>query len=285
VAVTARVLDGKALAARIIDEVRVQVAARVSAGKPRPALATILIGDNPASGIYVRSKQKNAKQAGIETFDHRLPHSTSTEELLNLVEQLNRNDAVSGVLIQQPAPPQIDMTRVIHELDPVKDVDGFHPINVGLVALGLPGAVEPCTPAGIMELLEDAGIEISGSNAVVVGRSNLVGKPAALLLLRRNATVTLCHTRTRDLAGDTRTGDILIAEAGKVDLITKEMVKPGAAVIDVSTNWIDGKQVGDLGEGVDEVAGWLTPNPGGVGPMTRAMLIRNTFQAEARRRP
>ncbi len=284
-AVTARVLDGKALAARIIEDVRVQVAARVSAGKPRPALATVLIGDNPASGIYVRSKQKNAKQAGIETFDHRLPGSTSTDELLTLVEELNRDDAVSGVLIQQPVPPQIDMTRVIHELDPVKDVDGFHPINAGLVALGLPGAVEPCTPAGIMELLEDAGIEISGSNAVVVGRSNLVGKPAALLLLRRNATVTLCHTRTRDLASHTRAADILVAAAGKVDLITKEMVKPGAAVIDVSTNWVDGKQVGDLGEGVDEVAGWLTPNPGGVGPMTRAMLIKNTFQAEARRRP
>jgi len=285
VAVTARVLDGKALAARIIEDVRVQVAARVSTGKPRPTLATVLIGDNPASGIYVRSKQKNAKQAGIETFDHRLPDSTSTDELLTLVEQLNRDDAVSGVLIQQPVPPQIDMTRVIHELDPVKDVDGFHPINAGLVALGLPGAVEPCTPAGIMELLEDAGIEISGSNAVVVGRSNLVGKPAALLLLRRNATVTLCHTRTRDLASHTRAADILVAAAGKVDLITKEMVKPGAAVIDVSTNWVDGKQVGDLGEGVDEVAGWLTPNPGGVGPMTRAMLIKNTFQAEARRRP
>jgi len=285
VAVTARVLDGKALAARIIEDVRVQVAARVSAGKPRPALATVLIGDNPASGIYVRSKQKNAKQAGIETFDHRLLDSTSTDELLTLVEQLNRDDAVSGVLIQQPVPPQIDMTRVIHEIDPVKDVDGFHPINAGLVALGLPGAVEPCTPAGIMELLEDAGIEISGSNAVVVGRSNLVGKPAALLLLRRNATVTLCHTRTRDLASHTRAADILVAAAGKVDLITKEMVKPGAAVIDVSTNWVDGKQVGDLGEGVDEVAGWLTPNPGGVGPMTRAMLIKNTFQAEARRRP
>ena len=284
-AVTARVLDGKALAARIIEDVRVQVAARVSAGKPRPALATVLIGDNPASGIYVRSKQKNAKQAGIETFDHRLPDSISTDELLTLVKQLNRDDAVSGVLIQQPVPPQIDMTRVIHELDPVKDVDGFHPINAGLVALGLPGAVEPCTPAGIMELLEDAGIEISGSNAVVVGRSNLVGKPAALLLLRRNATVTLCHTRTRDLASHTRAADILVAAAGKVDLITKEMVKPGAAVIDVSTNWVDGKQVGDLGEGVDEVAGWLTPNPGGVGPMTRAMLIKNTFQAEARRRP
>jgi methylenetetrahydrofolate dehydrogenase (NADP+) / methenyltetrahydrofolate cyclohydrolase len=285
VAVTARVLDGKALAARIIEEVGVRVAARVSAGNPRPALATVLIGDNPASGIYIRSKQKNAKQAGIETFDHRLPDTTTTDELLTLVEQLNRNDEVSGVLIQQPAPPQIDMTRVIHELDPVKDVDGFHPINAGMVALGLPGAVEPCTPAGIMELLEDAGIEISGTDAVVVGRSNLVGKPAALLLLRRNATVTLCHTRTRDLASHTRSADILVAAAGKVDLITKEMVKPGAAVIDVSTNWVGGKQVGDLATGVDEVAGWLTPNPGGVGPMTRAMLIKNTFQAEARRRP
>ena len=284
-AVTARVLDGKALAERIIEDVRVQVAARVSAGKPRPALATVLIGENPASGIYVRSKQKNAKQAGIETFDHRLSDSTSTDDLLALVERLNRDDAVSGVLIQQPAPPQIDMTRVILELDPAKDVDGFHPINAGMVALGWPGAVEPCTPAGIMELLEDAGIEISGSNAVVVGRSNLVGKPAALLLLRRNATVTLCHTRTRDLADRTRAADILVAAAGKVDLITKEMVKPGAAVIDVSTNWVDGKQVGDLGEGVDEVAGWLTPNPGGIGPMTRAMLIKNTFLAEARRRP
>ena len=284
-AVTARVLDGKALAERIIEDVRVQVAARVSAGKPRPALATVLIGENPASGIYVRSKQKNAKQAGIETFDHRLSDSTSTDELLALVEQLNRDDAVSGVLIQQPAPPQIDMTRVILELDPAKDVDGFHPINAGMVALGWPGAVEPCTPAGIMELLEDAGIEMSGSNAVVVGRSNLVGKPAALLLLRRNATVTLCHTRTRDLADHTRAADILVAAAGKVDLITKEMVKRGAAVIDVSTNWVDGKQVGDLGDGVDEVAGWLTPNPGGVGPMTRAMLIKNTFLAEARRRP
>ena len=278
-------LDGTALAARIIEDVRAQIAARIGAGKPGPALATVLIGDDPASDIYVRLKQKNAKKAGIETFDHRLPDSTSTDELLTLVEQLNLDDAVSGVLIQQPAPPHIDMTRVIHELDPVKDVDGFHPINAGMVALGLPGAVEPCTPAGIMELLEDAGIEISGSNAVVVGRSNLVGKPAALLLLRRNATVTLCHTRTRDLASHTRTADILVAAAGKLDLITKDMVKPGAAVIDVGTNWVGGKQVGDLGEGVDQVAGWLTPNPGGVGPMTRAMLIKNTFLAEARRRP
>jgi len=177
------------------------------------------------------------------------------------------------------------MTRVIAQLDPVKDVDGFHPVNAGLVSLGLPGAVEPCTPAGIIALLEDAGVPIAGANAVVVGRSNLVGKPAALMLLKRNATVTICHTRTRDLAGVTRAADILVAAAGKSDLISKDMVKPGAAVIDVSVNWVDGKQIGDLGPGVDEVAGWLTPNPGGVGPMTRAMLIKNTYEAEVRRRP
>ncbi|HET7467009.1 MAG TPA: bifunctional 5,10-methylenetetrahydrofolate dehydrogenase/5,10-methenyltetrahydrofolate cyclohydrolase [Candidatus Dormibacteraeota bacterium] len=282
---TAKTLDGKVLAARVIEEVGAKVAARVQDGKPRPSLATILIGENPASALYVRSKQKNAKQAGIETFDHRLPDTMTTDELRSLVRDLNRDAGVSGVLIQQPVPPQIDMTRVILELDPVKDVDGFHPVNAGMVALGLPGAVEPCTPAGIMELLEDAGIEISGSNAVVVGRSNLVGKPAALLLLRRNATVTLCHTRTRDLAAHTRAADILVAAAGKVDLISRDMVKPGAAVVDVSTNWAGGKQVGDLGPGVDEVAGWLTPNPGGVGPMTRAMLIKNTYEAEVRRRP
>ena len=284
-AVTAKVLGGRSLAARILADIGARVTARAQTGKPRPALATVLIGNDPASAIYVRSKQKNANQVGIETFDYRLADTTTTEELLALVEKLNADDAVSGVLIQQPVPAQIDMTRVIMALDPVKDVDGFHPINAGLVSLGMPDAVEPCTPAGIVALLEDAQIDISGSNAVVVGRSNLVGKPVALLLLTRTATVTLCHTRTRDLAAHTREADILVAAAGKRDLITREMVKPGAAVIDVGTNWVDGKQVGDLGPGVGEVAGWLTPNPGGVGPMTRAMLIKNTFQAEARRRP
>jgi methylenetetrahydrofolate dehydrogenase (NADP+)/methenyltetrahydrofolate cyclohydrolase len=177
------------------------------------------------------------------------------------------------------------VNRVLLALDPVKDVDGAHPINAGLVALGFPGGVEPCTPAGIIELLVRMGIQIEGAHAVVVGRSNLVGKPTAVLLLRRNATVTACHSRTKDLAAHTRTADILVSAAGKANLITKEMVKAGAAVIDVSTNWTDGHQVGDLGPGVDEVAGWLTPNPGGVGPMTRAMLIKNTFEAEVRRRP
>jgi methylenetetrahydrofolate dehydrogenase (NADP+)/methenyltetrahydrofolate cyclohydrolase len=283
--VTARVLDGKAVAREIYDEIAAGVAARVAKGGSRPKLATVVVGDDPASAQYVRMKQKNAKQVGIDSDDHRLPSATTTEHLLELIEKLNRDDAVSGILVQQPPPPHIDMTRVIAAIDPAKDVDGAHPLNAGLVALGLPGGVEPCTPAGIVLLLERAGVPIEGANAVVVGRSNLVGKPTAFLLLRRNATVTLCHTRTRDLAGHARNADILVAAAGKANLISRDMIKPGAAVIDVGTNIVDGKQVGDLGPGVAEVAGWLTPNPGGVGPMTRAMLIKNTFDAEVRRKP
>lgn len=282
---TARVLDGKAVARQIYDEVSALVEARLAAGGPRPKLATVLVGDDPASAQYVELKQRNARAVGIDSEDRRLKATTTTEELLALVDRLNRDDAVSAILIQQPAPKQVDMPRVVLALDPVKDVDGFHPINAGLVALGLPGGVEPCTPAGIVDLLERFDVPIEGANAVVVGRSNLVGKPVALLLLKRNATVTLCHTRTRDLGSHTRAADILVAAAGRANLIGKAMIKPGAAVVDVSTNWVDGRQVGDLGPGVEEVAGWLTPNPGGVGPMTRAMLIRNTYQAEVRRRP
>ena len=280
---TARVLDGRAVAKQIYDEVAAGVAARVARGGSRPKLATVVVGDDPASAQYVRMKQKNAKQVGIDSDDHRLPGTTTTEQLLDLVRKLNEDDSVSGILVQQPPPPHIDMTRVLAALDPVKDVDGAHPLNAGLVALGLPGGVEPCTPAGIVLLLERAGVPIEGANAVVVGRSNLVGKPTALLLVRRNATVTLCHTRTKDLAGHVKNADILVAAAGKANLIRSDMVKRGAAVIDVGTNMVDGKQVGDLGPGVEEVAGWLTPNPGGVGPMTRAMLIKNTFDAEVNR--
>jgi len=283
--VTARVLDGRAVARQIFDEVSHAVSARVAAGGSRPKLATVLVGDDTASAQYVQLKQKNARQVGIESEDHRLPATTTTQELLDLVNVLNADQSVSAILVQQPAPRQIDMRRIAGALDPVKDVDGFHPINAGLVALGFPGGIEPCTPAGIIELLDRAGIQIEGAEAVVVGRSNLVGKPTALLLMKRNATVTVCHTRTRDLASHTRNADILVAAAGKANLITKEMIKSGASVVDVSTNWADGRQVGDLGPGVDEVAGWLTPNPGGVGPMTRAMLIKNTFEAEVRRRP
>ncbi|TMF50399.1 MAG: bifunctional 5,10-methylenetetrahydrofolate dehydrogenase/5,10-methenyltetrahydrofolate cyclohydrolase [Chloroflexi bacterium] len=281
---TARVLDGRAVARQVYDEIGKAVSDRISRGASRPRLATVLVGDDPASSMYVALKQRNARGVGIESEDHRLPSGATTEELLALVEALNRDEAVSAILIQQPAPKQIDMRQVVLALDPVKDVDGFHPINAGLVALGLPGGVEPCTPAGIVLLLERSGIGIEGTNAVVVGRSNLVGKPTALLLLKRNATVTVCHTRTKDLAAHTRTADILVSAAGRANLISKEMVKPGSAVVDVSTNWVEGHQIGDLGPGVDAVAGWLTPNPGGVGPMTRAMLIKNTYEAEVRRR-
>jgi len=282
--VTARVLDGKAVAKEVYADVAKAVSDRVARGGTRPQLATVLVGDDPASATYVALKQRNARSVGIESQDHRLPSSTTTEELLTLVDQLNRDESVSAILVQQPMPTQIDVGRVIRALDPVKDVDGFHPVNAGLVALGLPGGIEPCTPAGIMLLLERSGIQIEGAHAVVVGRSNLVGKPTALLLLKRNATVTICHTRTKELASHTRTADILVAAAGRANLISKEMVKPGSAVVDVSTNWVEGHQVGDLGPGVDAVAGWLTPNPGGVGPMTRAMLLKNTYQAEVRRR-
>jgi methylenetetrahydrofolate dehydrogenase (NADP+)/methenyltetrahydrofolate cyclohydrolase len=278
------VLDGKVVARQIYDEVAKLVAERVARGGSRPKLATVLVGDDPASSQYVKLKQQNARLVGIESEDHRLSAQTTTEELLGLVDRLNADESVSGILIQQPTPTQIDMARVVVALDPVKDVDGFHPFNAGLVALGLPGGIEPCTPAGIVVLLERSGVAIQGANAVIVGRSNLVGKPTALLLLKRNATVTLCHTRTQDLGSHTREADILVAAAGKANLISKDMVKPGAAVVDVSTNWEQGRQVGDLGPGVEEVAGWLTPNPGGVGPMTRAMLIKNTYEAESRRR-
>ncbi len=281
---TARVLDGKAVARQVYEEVTRLVGERVSRGGSRPRLATILVGDDRASAMYVALKQRNAREVGIESEDHRLSAATTTEELLGLVDRLNEDETVSGILIQQPTPKRIDMQQIALALDPLKDVDGFHPLNAGRVAQGVPGGVEPATPAGIVLLLERCGVAIEGANAVVVGRSNLVGKPTALLLLKRNATVTLCHTRTRDLASHTRAADILVAAAGKVNLISKEMVKPGSAVVDVSTNWVDGRQVGDLGPGIDAVAAWLTPNPGGVGPMTRAMLIKNTYEAEVRRR-
>jgi methylenetetrahydrofolate dehydrogenase (NADP+)/methenyltetrahydrofolate cyclohydrolase len=283
--VTARVLDGKTAAQEILDDIATKVGARVATGKPRPKLATVIVGENPASALYVRSKQKNARQVGIDSEDHRLPTETTTDQLVQLIGALNRDESVSGILVQQPLPPHIDLFQVVIAVDPVKDVDGFHPLNAGLVAQGLPGGLQPCTPSGIIELLDRGGVHIEGANAVVVGRSNIVGKPTALLLLKRNATVTVCHTRTKNLAAHTKNADILVAAAGRANLITKEMIKPGAAVIDVSTNRVDGTQVGDLGPGVDEVAGWLTPNPGGVGPMTRAMLVRNTYEAEIRRRP
>jgi methylenetetrahydrofolate dehydrogenase (NADP+) / methenyltetrahydrofolate cyclohydrolase len=267
-------MDGKALGARIREEV-----AREVAELERPiGLATVLVGDDPASAIYVSSKRKACAEAGIESFHHELPSDIPESELLDLVAELNRDDRVTGILTQLPLPPHVDEEKVIQAIDPLKDVDGFHPMNAGLLFLGRPTLV-PATPSGVMELLAEYGVELAGASAVVVGRSNIVGKPQAILLLAKHATVTICHSRTRDLAAVVRGGDVVVAAAGRAGMIAGEMVKPGAAVVDVGINRVDGKVVGDVAEDVRQVAGLLTPVPGGVGPMTIAMLLRNTVKA------
>jgi methylenetetrahydrofolate dehydrogenase (NADP+)/methenyltetrahydrofolate cyclohydrolase len=267
-------MDGKALGARIREEV-----AREVAELERPiGLATVLVGDDPASAIYVSSKRKACAEAGIESFHHELPSDIPESELLDLVAELNRDDRVTGILTQLPLPPHVDEEKVIQAIDPLKDVDGFHPTNAGLLFLGRPTLV-PATPSGVMELLAEYGVELAGASAVVVGRSNIVGKPQALTLLAKHATVTICHSRTRDLAAVVRGGDVVVAAAGRAGMIAGEMVKPGAAVVDVGINRVDGKVVGDVAEDVRQVAGLLTPVPGGVGPMTIAMLLRNTVKA------
>ena len=281
---TAQRLDGQALADKILEDVKALVAGRVEAGGSRPHLAAVLVGDDPASETYVRLKRRECERVGIGSSDHRLPATASTDAIVELVGQLSSDDQVSGVLVQMPLPPHVDAGRVIEAVEPVKDVDGFHPYNAGRLALGDPSVV-PCTPAGILSLLDAAEVPLDKRRAVVVGRSNIVGKPVALLLLGRHATVTMCHSHTKNLPAITREADVLVAALGKTFYIRPEMVKPGAAVIDVGVNRVDGKLAGDVDPAVAEVAGWLTPNPGGVGPMTRAMLVRNTFLAEERRRP
>ena len=280
---TALSLDGNAAAESIYAAIQARVEARVAGGGGRPLLATVLVGDDPGSAIYVRMKQRNCERVGISTSDHRLPATASTEEVVELVAGLNESDAVSAILVQMPMPDQVDAEAVIEAISPVKDVDGLHPFNAGRLALGEP-VVKPCTPAGIMELLSRYHVPLAGRSAVVVGRSNLVGKPVALLLLQAHATVTICHSRTVDLSAICRQADILVSAVGKTFYIEPDWVKPGAAVIDVGVSRLDGKVAGDVALGVAEVAGWLTPNPGGVGPMTRAMLISNTYDAEVRLR-
>ena len=267
-------MDGKALAARIREEVAREVAAF-----PRPlGLATVLVGDDPASDVYIRMKHKATLEVGIEARDLRLPASTSEEELLALVAELNADDAIDGILVQLPLPGQIDEGRVIRAVDPVKDVDGFHPVNAGLLLAGTPGHV-PGTPLGVVALLDEYGVELEGANAVVLGRSDIVGKPAALLLLHRHATVTICHSRTRDLAAEVGRADVVVAAVGVPGIVRAEMVKDGAAVVDVGINRTDDGIVGDVDPAVAERAGLLTPVPGGVGPMTIAMLLRSTVRA------
>lgn len=272
------IIDGKAIAARVREQVAEDVKELGHVG-----LATILVGDDPASDIYIRRKHEAATEVGIEADDLRLPAETSEEELLDVVARLNADDDVDGILVQLPLPSQIHEPRVIQAVSPVKDVDGFHPVNAGLLYLGTPGHV-PATPLGIMELLAASSIAVAGSRAVVIGRSAIVGKPAAHLLLQANATVTICHSRTVELGRHTLDADILVAAVGVPALVSADMVGSGATVIDVGMNRTDAGLVGDVDPGVLDVAGHMTPVPGGVGPMTIALLLRNAVRAARFRR-
>ena len=275
---TAITIDGKAIA----QKVRAQVAKDVDAFGGRVCLATILVGEDPASHIYVGWKHKAAEEAGIATRDHRLPESTPESEVLELLAELNADDAVDGILVQLPLPEHMDEARVIRAIDPEKDVDGLHPLNSGRLFLGEPLHV-PATPSGVMVMLAEHAIELEGKEAVVIGRSELAGKPMAMLLLAENATVTICHSRTADLAAHARRADVLVAAVGRPGIVTSDMVKPGAAVVDIGVNRTENGIVGDVDPAVSEVAGYLTPVPGGVGPMTIAMLLRNTLTAAQHR--
>ncbi len=272
---TATIIDGKAVAA----EVRARVAAEVSKMDSAPGLATVLVGDDPASAIYVRRKHEACEEVGIRSVGRDLPASTTQEELLGVVDELAADETVHGILVQLPLPDGLDPDEVIDHIPAGKDVDGLTPVSAGLLARGTPKLVS-CTPAGVIELLRHAGTEIEGAEAVIVGRSNLVGRPLISLLIGENATVTVCHSRTRDLGEVCRRADILIAAAGSPRLITGEMIKPGATVIDVGTNRLEQGLVGDVDfDAAKEVAGAITPVPGGVGPMTIAMLLSNTVAA------
>jgi methylenetetrahydrofolate dehydrogenase (NADP+)/methenyltetrahydrofolate cyclohydrolase len=301
----ATILDGNKIAAEIRAEATAAVKAMSAAGV-RPGLAVVLVGNNPASEIYVRGKVKSGEEVGIYSEQHTPPASITTEELLELVADLNRRDEIDGILVQLPLPAQVDSKKVLLAVDPAKDVDGFHPMNVGFLSTQRPGLV-PCTPAGIMEMLERSRIKIAGQEAVVVGRSDIVGKPMAMLLLNANATVTVCHSKTRDLPGVCHRADILVAAIGRAGMITRDFVRPGATVIDVGMNRVtdatefaalfagNAKReetfrtkgstlVGDVHPEVAGIAGAITPVPGGVGPLTIAMLMSNTVKAAKMRR-
>lgn len=280
----AQIIDGKAVGAAVREEVRAEAEAFRARFGRAPGLATVLVGDDPASATYVRSKRKACAECGIESIAHELPASTSQRDLLALVGELNERDNADGILVQLPLPAHIDAAVIVDAVDPAKDVDGLHPVNQARLVAGLSG-LRPCTPLGIMRLLDTTGRELKGARAVVIGRSNLVGKPVAFLLLERHATVTMCHSRTRDLAAEVAGADVLVAAIGKAQLVRGEWIKPGAVVIDVGTNRsAEGKLVGDVDfAAARERAAFITPVPGGVGPMTIAMLLKNTVAAaEAR---
>lgn len=279
---SASIINGKEISQSVKDKVR-EEAALLAQGGRKPCLAVIIVGSDPASKIYVGNKKKACEYCGMTSLEYALDENTTQEELLSLIEKLNNDAEVDGILCQLPLPRHINEDKVINAISPLKDVDGFHPVNVGALVAGTAGFI-PCTPAGIIELIKSTGTDISGKHCVVIGRSNIVGKPAALLMLRENATVTVCHSRTKDLAGTVASADIIIAAVGKSGFVTADMVKPGAVVIDVGINRLpDGKICGDVDfEAVSEKASAITPVPGGVGPMTIAMLMKNTLEAYKR---
>jgi len=276
---SAQIIDGRKISEEIRSEIRAE-AARLAERGIRPGLAVILVGDDPASQVYVRNKAKACEELGFYSEVIRLPAETKQEELMAHIARLNANPAIHGILVQLPLPDHLDEKPVLEAILPEKDVDGFHPVNAGKMLIG-EDALLPCTPAGVIEMLKRSGIPIAGKHAVVIGRSNIVGKPVSVLLLRENATVTICHSRTQDLPAVTRAADILVAAVGRANMVKKVWVKPGAVVIDVGINRLEtGKLAGDVDfNDVKETAGWITPVPGGVGPMTITMLMANTLKA------
>lgn len=272
-------MDGKKIAEQLTEIVKRDVAKFEAARSIKPGLTVIIVGENPASKVYVNRKHKACEELGIASEVVRLPETTSEEQLLQEIDRLNGDNRVHGILVQLPLPKHINSELVLERISPLKDVDGFHPANVGNLTIGKEGLV-PCTPYGVIKMLEISGISVEGKRAVVLGRSNIVGKPMTMLLMSRNATVTVCHSRTKDLAAVCREGDILVAAIGKPEFVTKDMVKPGAIVIDVGINRVGDKLVGDVKfDEVQEVAGYITPVPGGVGPLTIGMLLHNTLKA------
>ena len=280
----AQLIDGKAIAAKFKRDIREQVDLMVARGMRRPGLAVIMVGDNPASAVYVRNKRKACAESGIVSVAHDLPYSTTQQELIQLIESLNRDPSIDGILVQLPLPQHIEQSVIIEKIDPAKDVDGFHPFNVGRLALRVP-LIRPCTPYGVTKLIDHVGLSPKGRHCVVIGASNIVGRPMALELLLMGGTVTVCHRFTGDLAPYVNSADILIVAVGRPGIVRGEWIKPGSVVIDVGMNRAaDGKLCGDVDfDGAYERAGWITPVPGGVGPMTVAMLMKNTLEsAEAR---
>jgi len=277
---TARIINGKEIAAQVRAELKSEIQALKESSGVTPGLTVVLVGENPASVVYVRNKAKACEEVGIRSTQHKMPGTTTQAELLKLIKELNASKEVHGILVQLPLPKQINEEAILEEISPLKDVDGFHPYNMGRLMIGNP-LLQPCTPFGVMRLIDSTGVDLAGKEAVVVGRSNIVGKPMAMMLLRRNATVTICHSKTKDLADRIAKADVVVAAVGRAEFVKGDWIKQGAVVIDVGINRTpEGKLVGDVDfEGASLRAGFITPVPGGVGPMTIAMLLKNTVEA------